>query len=421
MRAIVAQRDALLAAAPLTLALSGGKDSMVLLHALVSADIPVQAVHVHHGLQPQADAWADVCQTVSASLGVSCAVKRVTINKQARRGLEACAREARYAALWEDVPASGALLTAHHQRDQAETFLLRLLRGAGVKGLSAMQASVVYDQGRRLIRPLLSVRYADITDYAQQQGLRWVEDPSNLDTHFARNAIRHHILPQLTPQQPELATRMIAQTCQRLAESHALLEMMAAEDWQRLAISEWRCDLSEWRSLPWIRAKQVLSWQWQQLGGATLQQAHWKVIEHQFYQPIAQDKHPQLSWQHQHLLLGAGGLWFLPNDFIEEITSFLAEKKPQFWGKWGSILLSYPQVIHSQGWYWRMRQQEDAVMTVSGKKTLKHWLQTQYHLPHWQKQRWPVLCDAQGQVLGWANMPASWWSVSMSATLVICV
>lgn len=405
LSAILERRAQLLTYPSLSLALSGGQDSMVLLNALAQADLPIRALHVHHGLQAEADQWAEFCLDVTRVMGIVCEIKRVEVVKQPRRGLEDSARSARYRALWQSVPPSGALLTAHHQRDQAETFMLRVLRGSGVKGLAGMREVSPHDNNRQLIRPLLSVSHQAIVDYAQAQKLAWIEDPSNENTLLTRNWIRHQVLPILAPNHPEQAIHQLAQTCDHLAEANALLDLMAQEDWQSIATQDKACNLSAWRALPWIRAKNLLSWRWQILGGAVFAQGQWSEIKHQFYEASAQDKHPQFAWHGYFLHLGAEQLWILVDKDLSAIASVALTQGQQAWGSWGILTLKEYQPEIMQGWYWRMRQQGDAVMVGQRRKRLKDWLQNQPDIPYWQKQRWPVLCDAQNQVIAWANAP----------------
>ncbi|HVT34087.1 MAG TPA: tRNA lysidine(34) synthetase TilS, partial [Nevskiaceae bacterium] len=149
------------------LAYSGGVDSTMLLHLLASKKLPrFAAIHVHHGLQPQADAWARGCEKQCAALGVKCLVVRVQVNADDPAGPEAAARKARYAALLAQMGKDDLMLTAHHQDDQAETVLLRLLRGSGVEGLAAMRAVTPFGPGQ-LVRPLLDVPAEAIRDYAR--------------------------------------------------------------------------------------------------------------------------------------------------------------------------------------------------------------------------------------------------------------
>lgn len=214
-------------------AYSGGLDSAVLLHALakVAADsaLPLRALHVHHGLSPHAGEWAAHAARVCAELGVPLEVLRVTVGSGA--SLEAGARAARYAAFAGALRDGEVLLTAQHRDDQAETFLLRLLRGAGVTGLAAMRATraLPLERGGEALlgRPLLDIGRADLERYAAAEDLAWIEDESNRDVRHARNFLRHEVLPQLTARWPG-APRVLAATATRMAEADALLQEYAA-------------------------------------------------------------------------------------------------------------------------------------------------------------------------------------------------
>ena len=177
--------------------LSGGVDSVVLLHAL-SRELPVRAVHVHHGLSPNADAWARFCRGYCRSLGVPITVKRVRVAKSGK-GIEAAAREARYAA-FKRLPVD-AIALAHQLDDQAETVLMNLLRGAGLPGASGMPAERPLD-GKILVRPLLDVPREAIVDYASRHRLEWIEDESNAFEGLTRNFLRRRIAPLLAERYP---------------------------------------------------------------------------------------------------------------------------------------------------------------------------------------------------------------------------
>lgn len=210
---------------------SGGLDSTVLLHALVRlaqrhALPPIGAIHVHHGLQTAADAWPEHCREVCAELGVPLQVVRVRVAPGA--SLERAAREARYAAFTERLGADEVLLTAQHRDDQAETLLFRLLRGSGVRGLAAMPAKRALGQGR-LLRPLLAVSRAELQQYADTRGLRWIEDPSNQCDDHARNYLRLQVLPTISRRWPQ-ATANMARTAVHMAEAQALLDELAQAD-----------------------------------------------------------------------------------------------------------------------------------------------------------------------------------------------
>ncbi len=211
----------------LVLAFSGGLDSCMLLHLLVQVNktLPFQLVaqHVHHGLSVNADTWADLCADTCQSLNVPLKITKVQVNNQGL-GIEAAAREARYHVLFQ--ADADFILLAHHQGDQAETFLLQLARGAGVKGLAGMAA--VSD---KLLRPLLDVPRKALLEYAKQHTLAWIEDESNLETKYDRNFIRHQVLPVLAKQYPAIR-HTISRSAQHMAEANDLLDEIAALDVQ---------------------------------------------------------------------------------------------------------------------------------------------------------------------------------------------
>ncbi|BBP61245.1 tRNA lysidine(34) synthetase TilS [Pseudomonas sp. St316] len=218
-------------AATWRIAFSGGLDSTVLLHLLVSLSKtqtlpPLNAIHVHHGLQSVADAWPAHCRSVCEALGVPLQV----VNVQVRPGasVERAAREARYGAFHAATQGNEVLLTAQHRDDQAETLLFRLLRGAGVRGLSAMPRQRALGQGY-LLRPLLDVSRAELEIYATQQGLSWIDDPSNDDHRYARNYLRQRVFPVLAEQWPQAPTTL-ARSAAHMSEAQGLLDDLARID-----------------------------------------------------------------------------------------------------------------------------------------------------------------------------------------------
>ncbi|MDT3707998.1 MAG: tRNA lysidine(34) synthetase TilS [Thiobacillus sp.] len=218
--------------ARLALALSGGLDSVSLLHALVvlrdQHPFELQAVHVHHGLSPRADRWAEFCARLCASHAVELTLHRVQIACDDAAGIEAAARRERqhiFAALDVDF-----VLTAHQRDDQAETLLLQLLRGAGPKGLAAMPEVQVRSGWRAAqLRPLLGVPRAGLLDYAQAHGLEWVDDESNLDTRYRRNALRQQVMPLLAAHFPGRAATL-ARAAALQADAAELLDDLARMD-----------------------------------------------------------------------------------------------------------------------------------------------------------------------------------------------
>jgi tRNA(Ile)-lysidine synthase len=220
---------------PLAIGLSGGRDSVVLLDALSSVATarghPLSAIHVHHGLSANADAWAQFCTSLCASMGVACDVRRVVVDRAPRTSLEAAARDARYRALGEAARARGAAVVAlaHHRGDQAETLLLQLLRGAGPHGLAAMPAVREDAAGISWWRPLLGISRAGIDAYARERALAWIEDESNTDARHVRNAVRGTVLPALLAIAPQ-ADATLARAATHQAEAAALLDELAEHD-----------------------------------------------------------------------------------------------------------------------------------------------------------------------------------------------
>jgi tRNA(Ile)-lysidine synthase len=232
VRAAVA--DAALASdALLAVALSGGLDSTVLLDAAVRCvgASRVVALHIHHGLSPNASAWAAHCDSFAASLEVRFAERHVDVARANGESLEAAARDARYEALDALCEEHGAqaLLIAHHADDQAETVLLQLLRGAGVAGLAAMAPQRVDGSAAPRLRPLLRLLRAQLEQYAHERDLSWIDDESNADTRYSRNALRHDVLPVLAVHFPGFRDAL-ARTASHAASAQRLLDDLARID-----------------------------------------------------------------------------------------------------------------------------------------------------------------------------------------------
>jgi tRNA(Ile)-lysidine synthase len=221
-------------------ALSGGLDSIVLLHAMCglarSRKIELSAVHVNHGLSSRADKWSEFCIDQCRLLGIGLSVQSVFVDLGAGLGTEAAARAARYDAFSKcDVD---FLALAHHADDQVETFLIQLLRGGGASGLSAMPVERGFvEHGPRLLRPLLSLHRTEIEEFATQQGLRWEEDDSNADLSIDRNFLRHSLLPLLEQRFPAYRSTLM-RTTQNLADAAQLAEILGRQDLLLLHDSE---------------------------------------------------------------------------------------------------------------------------------------------------------------------------------------
>jgi len=241
----------------LLLAFSGGLDSRVLLELLVQLKpvlkFELQAMHVHHGLSPNADSWATFCEDTCRVAAIPIEVVRVNVDKDSGDGVEAAARHARYAAL--QAADADYILLAHHEDDQAETLLLQLLRGAGPKGLAAMGR---HDSTARYLRPLLNVSRADLLEFSGMHGLEWIEDESNADIGFNRNYCRHEILPVMEQRFPA-ARRTLARSAMHLAEASVLLDELAAID-AELCINDAKLDVRNLAGMSEPRARNLLRW-----------------------------------------------------------------------------------------------------------------------------------------------------------------
>lgn len=214
---------------PLLVAFSGGLDSTVLLHALAAQSgvraQGLRAIHVQHDLQSAAPDWTQHCLRVCQDWQVALEVRAVHVPLDSGLGLEGAAREARQVAFAATLAAGETLVLAHHQQDQAETVLLRLLRAAGSEGLSAMRERRPF-AGGSLWRPLLDCPREALLAYAQGRQLQWLEDPSNADPRFDRNFLRQRVLPALRERWPE-ADAALARSAELLAADAALLAIEA--------------------------------------------------------------------------------------------------------------------------------------------------------------------------------------------------
>ena len=208
---------------------SGGLDSVVLLDLLRrQAAHPISALHVHHGLSPNADAWAQFCARSCAARDVPLTVVRVKVDRNAPEGLEAAARAARYA-VYAQRP-EPFLALAHHLDDQAETVLLQLLRGTGLKGVAAMPAlRALPGSSTQIYRPLLAYPRSMLEAHASAAGLEWIEDESNASIAHDRNYLRHEAAPILDARFPAWR-EALARFARRAAEAHELLDEQARLD-----------------------------------------------------------------------------------------------------------------------------------------------------------------------------------------------
>lgn len=214
------------------LAFSGGLDSHVLLHLLsqlTDSSIKLRAVHIHHGLQDVADDWVIHCQKVCSNLDIP--YQAITLNLQIdnKQSIEEAARNGRYKALYESLQNNEVLLTAHHQNDQAETLLLQLFRGAGVNGLASMPAIRNVNIAGKVcqhVRPLLTQTRQSLEEYARENLLEVIVDPSNVQNSFDRNFLRNQIIPQLRDRWPAI-DKTISRAAAIQSETKQILDGLA--------------------------------------------------------------------------------------------------------------------------------------------------------------------------------------------------
>jgi tRNA(Ile)-lysidine synthase len=387
--------------ASILLGLSGGVDSVVLLHLLHRLaphhDWRLSALHVHHGISPKADAWAAFCTDLCARHGIPLHIERVDIAPLRDLGLEAAARQLRHAALARQTTDFIAL--AHHLDDQAETLLLQILRGAGVKGAAAMPVVRRHGGAPAQLRPLLDVPRSVLLDYARQHALQWVEDESNADDAYPRNFLRHRVLPELEQRFPAYR-ETLARSARHFAEAAELLLQLAEQDGQG-AVQGDTLEIARLQALNPVRAKNLLRHFLLGLGAPTPQAAQLDEMLHQL-----------CGARRDAVVCLALGDWQVRR-YRGKVYAFCALPEPphEFRAQWcGEPVLELPQLggrLHfapciGQGLSMEKLQQDAVtVRTRHGAeriqldpkrpvRTLKNLLQEQ-NMPPWQRDSLPLL------------------------------
>lgn len=292
-------------------AFSGGLDSTVLLHALAAQrpdGRPVEAVHVNHGLQDDAQRFAEFCRDVAGKLGVGFTVLEVEVDTSSGSGVEAAAREARYAAIASIMRADDWLLSAHHADDQVETLLLNLLRGSGPDGLAAMPLVRRLGPGW-LVRPFLGLDRSMLEAEAAEAGLDWVDDPTNAATDFDRNYLRHEVLPVIERRWPD-AVRRLSVSVNRARDAREILADTGAADLADAGEPD-RLDISRLVELPAARRRNVIRVAARTLGlplppGETLDSILRDLL------PARPDASPLVSWPGAEARRYREGLYLMP-------------------------------------------------------------------------------------------------------------
>jgi tRNA(Ile)-lysidine synthase len=391
-------------------ALSGGLDSTVLLHLLASlaqreALPPLSAIHIHHGLQAAADAWPAHCRELCAALSVPLQVEHVQVAPGA--SLEQAARQARYAAFAARVCADEVLLTAQHRDDQAETLLFRLLRGAGVQGLSAMPASRPLGTGQ-LVRPLLNCSRDELLAYAREHGLAWVEDPSNADERFSRNYLRRQVMPAVLRRWPQ-ASANIARSAAHLSEAGQLLDELAQQD---VAAAEVPGEFA-WLGLPSLalpalrglsepRQRNALRY-WLRPLTAMPDSEHW--VGWQALRDAAVDAAPIWKLAAGELRRSDERLWWLAGDWLRSpMPASVAVQGSQQVALPGNGLVRIDGILPVGNWQLGYRRGgEQIFLPGRGHRDLKR-LFNELRVPAFVRDRLPLL-RLDNQVVAIANLP----------------
>lgn len=391
-------------------AFSGGLDSTVLLHLLAEyarnhASPPLRAIHIHHGLQAAADAWPTHCQAICDNFDVELQVIHVQVSPGA--SLEQAAREARYAAFRQVLGPGDILFTGQHRDDQAETLLFRLLRGAGLRGLAAMPGQRALGQGS-LVRPLLACSRQHLHDYAQAQGLTWIEDPSNVDTQFARNYLRGEVMPQLQQRWPQ-ASQNFARAAEHLGEALGLLDELAQED---LALAgkgaplAWpgldSLDLAALLALSPARQRNALQY-WLSQRTRLPDTRHWAGWAD--LRDAGADARPVWRLADGRLVRSHGRIWWLSGDWLQQPAGSLAWPDPDGLLRLpgngcvrlvGAAVPSGLRIAYRQGG-------EMLEVPGRGRRDLKRLLNEQ-QVPHFLRSRLPLLYHGEC-LLAVANLP----------------
>ncbi len=295
------------------IALSGGLDSTVLAHALTVTrerhGKSLLAVHVDHQLHPESGRWNDYCRRLADSLGIEFVAETVSVDAGRGSGLEAAAREARYAALARHVGDGDWLLSAHHRNDQAETLLLNLMRGSGPAGIAGIGLLTPFAAGW-LVRPLIDVSRDALEAYAAAQRLRWVDDPSNEDLRFDRNYLRHDVLPALEQRWPGIVERL-ARSADLAAEAANMLDELAASDLQNVGDAPARIDIEGLLALSGARQRNLLRHAIRREGLPLPGAARLAAILDSVLQ-AREDAQPVVQWEGGEVRRYRGKLYLLP-------------------------------------------------------------------------------------------------------------
>jgi tRNA(Ile)-lysidine synthase len=387
--------------------LSGGVDSVVLLHLLYiiapKFSWQLSALHVHHGISPNADTWAKFCTGLCANYRIPLVVERVDIAPlRGQHGTEAAARKLRQAAFAKQ-PCDVVAL-AHHADDQSETLLLQLLRGAGVRGASAMPLFNKRDASPSLLRPLLHCSRQEILNYAAAHPLQWIEDESNADDSYPRNFLRHRVLPLLGEKFPAYRDTL-ARSAQHFAETSGLLDELARQDAVQAIMGE-TLAVAALQALTRPRAKNLLRYFLHRVDAPMPQAVQLDEMLQQLLS-AAEDSTVCVTFGEWQLRRYQGKVYALRalGDLDKSVAMLWHGEAQLDWPASDTLLqfkpaqgvgISLGKLQHAPVTL-RLRQGGETLRPHSKAttRTLKNLLQEQ-HIPPWQRDRLPLLyCGAE--------------------------
>jgi tRNA(Ile)-lysidine synthase len=392
----------------LVIGLSGGIDSIVLTHALsqylskTNTNLQLTAVHINHNLQNDSLSWQVFSEQFANQYAIPFKAISIKIGNKNRQGLEAVARNRRYQALLSVCNEGDYLLTAHHQQDQVETILLNLFRGTGIKGLLGMpsqkqiaSSSVIH------ARPLLKVKLADISAYANQYNLDWIDDPSNTDTAFKRNFIRHKILPKIHQGGGDIDSNIV-RMANNLTEDFSLLSDLAHLDLARCSYTSICLNLNGISDLDWSRQKNVIRF-W--LDKFSLLQTS---LTYDIYQWLKEsfelnnlNAHPSLLNKEFQIRVEKHSLYLL-RPLAEKYDLEFQQFTPFEFGFDETIIINYLEKYQSLQGKNGIRIRNIKPEELSNKK-LKKWFKAN-KVVFWNRKRWPVIYDENNtlEVIGFS-------------------
>jgi len=411
IRDLIGSALAELPAGPLLVAFSGGLDSSVLLHALAQApearERGLRAVHVDHGMNSESAQWAAHCAAFAGTLDVPLAVRSTAVARQSGLGLEASARRARYGEIEALLTPGEIVALAHHRDDQAETVLLKLLRGAGPEGLGAMRPLRRFGCGHAW-RPLLALPRAALHEYAEANRLRWVHDPSNADPTIDRNFLRLQVMPRIVRRWPE-AEASIAQSA---AWARAAAEFIDEEAERALARTQGldpsTLRFREWLALPQALRDPVLRRWLRSL--ALPEPTHYQAAElvRQLGE-AAEDRQPCVRWpgtevrRHRELLYAMLPLQLPPFDWTAEFRGADLALPLDL----GSLRLAcangHAELTPHLHVRFRRGGESLRLRTDGHTRELRDLFQ-EAGIPPWQRGRLPLLFDGDGTLLAVADL-----------------